>query len=308
MAVLVFTTMTGCSHQKTEAPGNNGASESITGSSKASGGQTDSNPKDKNIASITQKPGAPIDGKILLEELIAAYQNAKSMQISTNAYVKLNFGPTQEFNQESLLKFQREPGQLYMNVKDPASGTHILLADGTSLISYTGLTNQYTRRSLGSDLIAICRKINQEIPQTMAAPLFLISKGMPLGISTAKYIHNETVNGTSAQIVRGAYNPSYLADLGKNIFHIKMSPGPGSCSYEVAIDPNTHLLLRSTIHLVWNGMIQDQKGRKVPFTPMIDITETVTNCSVNPRFSNEEFRFTIPKGATEKFIEGSSDL
>lgn len=265
---------------------------------------------DLNPTYSVPSPGAPLpqlskptNGMQALERMTQAYKSAKTMFIHSSA--NLSYKPilTNSLHQTTIIKYQINPARLFMSVQDPLEGTNEYYADGSTIVHYSGLSNQYVRRSYTGGMETIAKLIDKESPQVFSPILFLMSGKDPLGVRTAT-MKTESYNGKPSLYISGVFSPSYLSNLAHRIFGKSLSTTRGA--YSVHLDPNTYLLMDSQIHFAWSGSVKLKSA--IMKNPVIDIHEVEMDNVANPTFTADTFRFIAPNKAQEIYIQSRSQL
>lgn len=266
---------------------------------------------DLNPTFTVPSPGAPLpqlpkpaNGMQALERMTQAYKSANSMFIHSSATINYTLVSTRSLLQTTTIKYQTNPARLFMTVQDPLEGTNEYYADGTTIVHYSGLSNQYTRRSYTGGMEAIAKLIDKESPQVFSPVLFLMSGKDPLGVQTAS-IKTESYQGKPSLYVSGNFSSSYLSNLSHRIFGVTMKSTRGE--YAVHLDPNTYLLMDSELHFAWTGKVK-VNGKMLAENPKVDIHEVEKDNVVNPTYTDDTFRFTPPNKAQEIYIQSRSQL
>jgi outer membrane lipoprotein-sorting protein len=263
------------------------------------------------IAQSVFTPGTPLssspraqNGMQALQFMISSYQKASSIYITQNASMDYILGAAKNIQQEGNIKIQKNPDRLYMSVQDPISGTQEYYADGTSVVHYSGVSNQFIRYPLLGGVKDISHIIDRDTPQVMSAVLFIADKKIPTGVENATLLPDATLSGKKVVVVKGTLSASYLKQIAMRIFHASLTPTKRD--FRLMLDPNSYMMQNLVVDLAWTGKVR-LNNKSVAINPTIRINETDTNI-VNPKFSPDDFRFTAPKGAQEIFVEGGSQL
>jgi|YelNatPaOPRAMG01_1025707.scaffolds.fasta_scaffold17946_1 hypothetical protein len=266
---------------------------------------------DLNPTFTVPSPGSPLpklpkpsNGMQALERMTQAYKSANSMFIHSSATISYTLVSKKSLFQTTTIKYQTNPARLFMTVQDPLEGTNEYYADGSTIVHYSGLSNQYTRRSYTGGMETIAKIIDKESPQVFSPILFLMSGKDPLGVQTAS-MKEESYQGKPSLLVSGTLSPSYLSNLSHRIFGVTMKSTKGE--YAVHLDPNTYLLMDSQLHFAWAGKVKSN-GKVFAENPMVDIHEVEKENVVNPTYKDDTFRFTPPNKAQEIYIQSRSQL
>lgn len=243
------------------------------------------------------------DAKAILAQMVSAYKEADGMFQRSSASAVIGFDKPASMRQDTLVSYQRKPARLALRVRDTVDGSTAIVADGTSIITYSGIDNAFIRRSVTGNLSDLCSRIDRGNPQILSPLQFLKSGAVPDGVETARVLRDEVVDKVPSTVVEGEFSMVYAADLGRRLFRAQLHPDRRA--YTLWIDSKTHLVRKSSVRLQWSGVVKTVSGSSVKATPKVEITETVTGQSVNPKFGRDEFRFTPPKGAREVFVEST---
>lgn len=254
------------------------------------------------------RPGKPLppappaaDGRVALERMVTAYKKLDSLQQTSDADIVVNFGPDPRVRQETVVKYQLQPARVALIVRDPVGGTQQYVGDGSTVVWYMGLMNQFIRRSAGPTMDAMVRVIDRDAPQAMSPLVFLTSNGQPTGVATSRLVGPGTVNGKAAVVVEGTFRDEYLRRVASAEFAAPIQPAFGS--FTLWLEPNTYLLLKSSVHMGWRGVTTLRGSAARSENPRVDYTETVRELVQNPTFGPDDFRFVRPHNAKEIFIE-----
>jgi hypothetical protein len=235
--------------------------------------------------------------------MVASYNKLDSFQMKSDGDVEIvTFGP-QLIHQTTTLKYTRAPARLTMLIKDPVSGTQRFHADGKTVVHYYGVSNQFMRRSVAPGLRGIAERIDADSPQILSPVSFLMSEGLPLGIKTAQITGKEQIEGRTALVIKGQFDPIFQRKVGahKSNFGVELKPGIGD--FTLWLDAENYLMLKSSGRLSWTGTIATADPRKPIVNPSVTFTERTMEIIQNPQIASEEFRFVAPKGVKEVFVQ-----
>ena len=252
--------------------------------------------------------GTTPDARIALQRMVAAYKALDSLQVKSIAEITFDINGPMHQQQTTVLKYKRNPARVAMIIKDPGMGTQKYFADGTTVVQYLGVTNQFVRRTVKPDLGSIVTRIDKDSPQVMSPLIFILSDVVPLGIESARIEGHETLDGRNAIIIKGAYSEAYMRQFGEHLFDTPIPPTGGD--FTLWLEEGSNLLLKSEVHIGWKGYARPKgPGDNSPIlNPKADIVERATEIVQNPTFALEEFRFIQPKGVKEIFVEGRKQM
>ena len=260
------------------------------------------------VAEIDHKPGtgptlgsqAPTTDPIeIVKRMVKAYKAVDSLQVATSddeLAVSARPGGT---HMETVTTYTKLPmPRIKQVLVDRISGSWRLFADGSNLVSYQGMANQFTRRQvISNDLSTLGKEIDVDGHEIMGIPAILAADEIPSGMENLKFGGKEDIKGKSAYIVTGTYTNSFVKALGVKSGLTKASTA-NSGTYKFWIDANTYFLLKAESHFDWTLVIPSTKQR-VPL--QIVFTLRTVGTVVNPSVKESEFTFVMPPQAQEIF-------
>lgn len=257
-------------------------------------------------------PGAPLpvsdapkDATAALKRMTAAYRSLNSLHVYTVADVTLNLGQERKSHQETVLEYVKQPARIGLYVRDTSTGTQALLADGSTLVHWAGVTNRYRRTDATGTLPELCAAVDKEATQLMSPLVFAASSGLPPGVVNLRLAGVETVDGKPAQVVQGSFSDTFMADYAQRIFGGRLAGA--QAHFTLWLDVGTGIVLKSATDLAWRGMVKDENGQVTVKDPSISAVERTVTFVPNPTLPDDRFRFLPPKGAQEVPIERVSE-
>jgi hypothetical protein len=250
---------------------------------------------------------APADGDALIKGAIASYQSLKTLHVTSESDTEMSMvGQANKSHQTAVLRLQTNPSKFFVQVRDTGFGTAEFIADGSSLVIYSGVQNAFVRYSGDRDFNRQYLRMTKQAPQLFSAIDFYQVKGTGVaGITDVRIVGEEKVRGRDTYVVTARFKDSFIRDFGEKVkVGDGMSPNGGTLKLWFT---KSHLMLvKSNINIGWRGQVKDEKGRPVSVSPRISVEETVLDVQMNPTFHPDQFRYLPRTGTKEVFVEGAS--
>ncbi len=255
-------------------------------------------------APFTPKP-LTTDPNVALTNMVQSYKEPQTFYAQSEATIVITSGGKQkQSRQQIIVRSRRAPDSVTLHVRDTESGTQEVYADGKYLVTYAGTSNEYKRRNASGDMLALCRQIDKYAYQVMSPLTFLQSSGVPEGMSDLKYEGLKTVDRKEVHIVSGRLSPSYIKAAAKSIFNAaNLEPAPSA--FRVWLDKSTYVVHKIGLTLAWKGTQAAGEEAMALKNPAISILEVVRAVVPNSKMADDSFKFTVPVGARERFVESS---
>lgn len=237
------------------------------------------------------------DAHEVAKRIVSAFKAVDGMQIATSSDQFMQVGRPMASHQESVTTYRKQPARFSRVTVDQVSGSFKSVADGNNLITYSGLTNTFTRRECRGELAEICRTVNGDTPQLLTAATYLMSSETPIGLQDFKLSGKEQVNGKPSVILQANCTRDLMTGLARQLgLPAGMTPKSGRVA--IWVDTESYLPIRDRIELIWTGT---PPAAKKPQTFVIGVNEKTTKITPNPQVKDDEFKFAAPANAKEVF-------
>ena len=249
------------------------------------------------VARAQAKP----DGNTIVKKMMAKYHSLNSFQEVAEAKVIEN---NSQMIQSSTLKYQK-PQNFSLTSIDPQIGTVLSQVNEKGILVYSGKQNIFTRRKPQPTLKDSLNRLQNaslyslRIPVTQAlSPLsFLAASTMPVEANQFRLTGVRMVAGRPAYVVRALAKLEWLQSLAKGVTILAKSRG-----ITLYIDKQSFLLVRATCAITFMTTLPGEPLSSKPTNPAGFAFDEYHRAIIeNGAINAQEFNFTLPAGALEKY-------
>jgi outer membrane lipoprotein-sorting protein len=248
-------------------------------------------------------PGS-VDANALVQKMIAAYRQARTVQLTSEARV-IELGKP-EYTQSCSLKYEA-PNRLQFISRDPIRGTLETYSNGRTFTIYSGKRRIYTKRTaptsmselLDARALAAMDTFREGLIEILNPLSLIAGKGnRPAEATGLQFREIQPVEGRPAYLLAGKADPTWLKSLfGSARVALKQN------DVLLWVDTKTNLLSKVIVRITYtvppSGSQSDQRPVPGGFAFEEVHRGTVLNAPINPK----EFEFAPPKDAVERYQE-----
>ncbi len=251
----------------------------------------------------SQKKPSAIDANALVKRMMATYQNATTVQETTEARIVIE--GKSEYISTTSMKYKK-PNFLIMNSMDNETGTVKTYVNGRLATIYSGKENLFTKRTADTTVATNLTKMLDIISGASAdilgapqhqvlAPIdFIAAKDTLKEAKHFKYVRDEVINGRKTVLLMGEADITWLKETLGDLPTV-----PPIKVVLLWIDPVTNLLIKGGLRVSWSTPEAVKKHTKLPQGVAFD--EIHRGTTLNAPIKDSEFQFFPPKNAIEKF-------